>query len=65
MFDFLRLEMLAMFMIELVFLSLGTLPACASKTPRRVGSMAIDTVSYLHRLEKFSQGEFSIHPDFQ
>ena len=23
------------------------------------------TVSYLHRLEKFSQGEFSIHPDFQ
>jgi len=31
LFDFLRLEMLAMFMIELVFLSLGALLACAKK----------------------------------
>ena len=27
--------------------------------------IVFDTVSYLHRLEKFSQGEFSIHPVFQ
>ena len=44
LFDFLRLEMLAMFMVELVFLSLGALLACASKTPRRVGSMAIGLI---------------------
>lgn len=48
LFDFLRLEMLAMFMIELVFLSLGTLLACASKTPRRVGSMAIGLILGLY-----------------
>ena len=43
-YNFLRLEMLAMFMIELVFLSLGSLLACASKTPRRVGSTAIGVI---------------------
>lgn len=48
LFDFLRLEMLAMFMIELVFLSLGILLACASKTPRRVGSMAIGLILGLY-----------------
>lgn len=44
MFDFLRLEMLAMFLIELVFLSMGTMLACASKNPRRVGSVAIGLI---------------------
>lgn len=46
--EFLRLEMLAMFMIELVFLSLGALLACASRTPRRVGSMAIGLILGLY-----------------
>jgi len=54
LFDFLRLEMLAMFMIELVFLSLGTLLACASKTPRRVGSMAIGLILGLYFLSIFA-----------
>jgi len=53
LFDFLRLEMLAMFMIELVFLSLGTLLACASKTPRRVGSMAIGLILGLYFISIF------------
>ena len=48
LFEFLRLEMLAMFMIELVFLAVGTLLACASKTPRRVGSMAIGLILGLY-----------------
>ena len=48
LFDFLRFEMLAMFMVELVFLSLGALLACASKTPRRVGSMAIGLILGLY-----------------
>ncbi len=48
LFDLLRLEMLAMFLIELVFLSLGTLLACASKTPRRVGSTAIGLILGLY-----------------
>ncbi len=47
-YNFLRLEMLAMFMIELVFLSLGSLLACASKTPRRVGSTAIGVILTLY-----------------
>lgn len=46
--------MLAMFMIELVFLSLGTLLACASKTPRRVGSMAIRLILGLYFLSIFA-----------
>lgn len=50
LFEFLRLEMLAMFMIELVFLSLGALLACASKTPRRVGSVAIGLILGLYFL---------------
>lgn len=54
LFDFLRLEMLAMFMIELVFLSMGTLLACASKTPRRVGSMAIGLILGLYFLSFFA-----------
>ena len=47
-YDFLRLEMLAMFLIELVFVSLGVLLACASKTPRRVGSLAIGLILVLY-----------------
>lgn len=54
LFDFLRLEMLAMFMIELVFLSLGVLLACASKTPRRVGSMAVGLILGLYFIGIFA-----------
>lgn len=54
LFDFLRLEMLAMFLIELVFLSLGVLLACASKTPRRVGSMAIGLILGLYFISIFA-----------
>ena len=54
LFDFLRLEMLAMFLIELVFLSLGALLACASKTPRRVGSMAIGLILGLYFISIFA-----------
>jgi ABC-2 type transport system permease protein len=54
LFDFLRLEMLAMFMIELVFLSLGTLLACASKTQPRVGPMAIGLILGLYFISIFA-----------
>ena len=47
-FDLLRLEMLAMFLIELVFLSMGTMLACVSKTPRRVGTMAIELILWFY-----------------
>ena len=47
-FDLLRLEMLAMFLIELVFLSMGTMLACVSKTPRRVGTMAIGLILWFY-----------------
>jgi len=50
LYDLLRLEMLAMFMIELVFLSMGTMLACVSKTPRRVGSIAIGLILWLYFL---------------
>jgi ABC-2 type transport system permease protein len=53
-FDFLRLEMLAMFLIELVFLALGTLLACVSKTPRRVGSVAIGLILGLYFISIFA-----------
>lgn len=53
-FDFLRLEMLAMFLIELVFLSLGTMLACVSKSPRRVGSAAIGIILGLYFISIFA-----------
>ena len=53
-FDFLRIEMLAMFMIELVFLSMGTMLACVSKSPRRVGSAAIGIILGLYFISIFT-----------
>ena len=53
-FDFLRLEMLAMFLIELLFLSLGTMLACVSKSPRRVGSTAIGLILGLYFVSIFA-----------
>ncbi len=47
-YDFLRIEMLAMFMIELVFLAMGAMLACASKKPRWVGSTAIGLILGLY-----------------
>lgn len=49
-FDFLRLEMLAMFLIEMVFLSFGLMLGCVSKNPRRVGSVAIGVILSLYFL---------------
>ena len=49
-FDFLRLEMLAMFLIEMIFLSFGLMLACVSKSPRQVGSVAIGVILGLYFL---------------
>ncbi|MGB4595728.1 MAG: ABC transporter permease subunit [Anaerolineaceae bacterium] len=43
-YQFLRLEMLAMYLIELIFLAIGVLLACAVKNFRVVGSIAIGII---------------------
>lgn len=43
-YDFLRLEMLAMYLIELIFLSVGVLMGCAMKKYKHAGSTAIGLI---------------------
>ena len=43
-FDFLRLEMLAMGLIELIFLAVGLLLGCAMKQYKRAGSTAVSLI---------------------
>ena len=43
-YDFLKLEMLAMFMIELIFLSIGLLLGCALKNYKSTGSTAVGII---------------------
>lgn len=43
-FDFLKLEMLAMFMIELIFLAIGLLLGCALKNYKSSGSTAVGII---------------------
>ncbi len=49
-YDFLRLEMLAMFLVEMVFLGFGLMLGCISKSPRKVGSLAIGVILGLYFL---------------
>jgi len=49
-YDFLRLEMLAMYLLEMVFLSFGLMLGCVSSSPRRVGSVAIGVILSLYFL---------------
>jgi ABC-2 type transport system permease protein len=42
--------MLAMFLLEMVFLSLGIMLGCVSKSPRKVGSVAIGVILGLYFL---------------
>lgn len=49
-YDFLRLEMLAMFLIEMIFLSFGLMLGCVSNNPRKVGSAAIGVILGLYFL---------------
>lgn len=49
-YTLLRLEMLAMFLIEMVFLSFGLMLGCVSTSPRRVGSVAIGVILGLYFL---------------
>lgn len=53
-FNFLRLEMLAMFLLEMVFLSFGLMLGCISKSPRKVGSVAIGAILGLYFLSIFA-----------
>ena len=53
-FNFLRLEMLAMFLLEMVFLSFGLMLGCISKSPRKVGSVAIGAILGLYFLRIFA-----------
>jgi len=43
-YQFLRLEMLAMYLLELIFLAIGVLLACALKNHKFAGSMAIGII---------------------
>ena len=43
-YDFLRVQMLAMFLIELIFLSIGLLLGCAMKHYKRSGSTAVSII---------------------
>ncbi len=49
-YDFLRLEMLAMFLIEMVFLSFGLMLACLSKNPRNVSTVSVGVILGLYFL---------------
>jgi ABC-2 type transport system permease protein len=52
--DFLALEMQAMFMVELIFLSLGLLLGCAMKQYKRSGSTAVAIILATYFLSIFS-----------
>jgi len=43
-YDFLRLEMMAMFLIEMIFLAMGLLLGCAMKEYKRAGSTAVAVI---------------------
>ncbi|HEY52176.1 MAG TPA: ABC transporter permease subunit [Caldilineae bacterium] len=53
-YRFLALEMMAMFAIELIFLSIGLLVACAMKRPKRTGSIVIGIILVLYYFSMIS-----------
>lgn len=53
-YDFLRLQMLAMFLIELIFLAVGLLLGCAMKHYKRSGSAAVSIILGAYMLSVLS-----------
>jgi ABC-2 type transport system permease protein len=53
-YDFLRLEMLAMFLVELIFLAIGLLLGCAMKQYKRSGSSAVAIILVTYFLSVMS-----------